>query len=131
MNLRAYRDHKRHAKLRGIEFLLSYREWLCIWEQSGHLSERGRGRGKYVMARYGDVGPYSKDNVRIVTNAANVREAMLGNKGWLGPRHSEATKLKMSQAGRNRPPRVGWKHSEATKQKISLALRNRSAQYEP
>jgi hypothetical protein len=35
-----------------------------IWDASGKWDQRGRGDG-YVMSRYGDEGPYQKDNVYI------------------------------------------------------------------
>jgi len=67
------------------------------------------------MARFGDVGPYSVGNVKIITASENCREANLGRK------FSEATRLNMARAqlGRGR----GRKLSEATKLKISLAMR--------
>ena len=70
----AYRDHKRGAKDRGIEFLLTYEEWLKIWIDSGHLHERGPKKGQYVMARFGDKGPYAVGNVKIITCSDNIRE---------------------------------------------------------
>ncbi len=73
---RQYSQHKASAKQRGIPFLLSYTEWLAIWQASGHLSERGRGREKYCMARFGDRGPYAVGNVKIVQNAQNASEIM-------------------------------------------------------
>jgi len=36
-----YMKHRRHAKARGIPFLLSYEEWLKIWMDSGHWHDRG------------------------------------------------------------------------------------------
>lgn len=78
-NLRiAWRSQKDSAKLRGIEWLMSFEEWLQIWAQSGHLHERGRKKGQYCMARFGDVGPYAIDNVKIILHGANVSEALLG-----------------------------------------------------
>jgi hypothetical protein len=70
-----YSDHKKRAKLRGIPFRLTYEQWLKIWEDSGHLHERGTRRGQYVMARNGDKGPYAIGNVRIVTAIENIHEA--------------------------------------------------------
>jgi hypothetical protein len=66
-----YNQQKHSATRRGIEFLLSFRQWFEIWQASGHWEERGRGRGKYCMARFGDCGPYAVDNVKIITNAEN------------------------------------------------------------
>jgi hypothetical protein len=72
-----FHQHKYSAKIRGIEFLFSFEEWLTTWLESSHFEERGQGAGKFCMARKGDVGPYSKENVRIITNAENLAERVL------------------------------------------------------
>ena len=53
-----YREHKWNAECRGIEFCLTFEEWIAIWLESGHLDERGCRSGCYVMARHDDKGPY-------------------------------------------------------------------------
>lgn len=63
---RAYTYQRVSAGLRGIEWMFTLETWMAAWEKSGRLSERGRGRGRYVMARRGDVGPYSPANVEII-----------------------------------------------------------------
>ncbi len=73
-----YHAHKRNAKDRGIAFIFTFAEWIRIWIDSGHWAERGVGKGKYNMARFGDVGPYSVDNVRIIKHEENCREGNLG-----------------------------------------------------
>lgn len=72
-NFKKYRRQKYSAKYRGIPFELTFDEWMKIWTGSGHWHERGRGKG-YVMARFGDKGPYAIGNVKIITNAENRRE---------------------------------------------------------
>jgi len=54
------------AKHRGIAWELPYWEWLQIWQDSGHLHERGTHGGQWVMGRNGDQGPYSASNVKII-----------------------------------------------------------------
>ena len=71
----AFRKQRSNAEGNGIGFLLTFEEWTTVWEESGHLHERGRGKNKYVMARYGDRGPYAIDNIKIISNIDNVREA--------------------------------------------------------
>lgn len=71
----AYNNQKRDASARGIEFRLSFPEWIEIWERSGKWMERGRGRNRYCMARHGDTGPYAVGNVYITTNAQNAAES--------------------------------------------------------
>lgn len=70
-----YRAHRKSARKRGVEFLLTFDEWLNIWTSSGHFNERGKGGNKYCMARFGDLGPYAVGNVRIITNGENNLEA--------------------------------------------------------
>lgn len=69
----AYKSHKNNAIRRGIGFELTLPEWIEIWEKSGHLDERGR--GKYVMSRICDLGSYSKENVVIKSQSENSKEA--------------------------------------------------------
>ena len=71
---KAYSRQRVNAKLRGIEWQFTFEQWLEFWQSSGHLHKRGRGRRQFVMARYGDVGPYAPGNVRIVTAPANHKE---------------------------------------------------------
>lgn len=68
-----FNSHKANSIKRGIPFLFSFSEWFDAWIKSGKFEQRGRGFG-YVMARYGDVGPYSKDNVYICTAAQNTAD---------------------------------------------------------
>jgi hypothetical protein len=70
----AYSNHRHSARQRGIAFLLSYEQWLGIWQQSGHLPERGCHKGQYVMARCGDSGAYEVGNVQVVMHEQNIRE---------------------------------------------------------
>lgn len=75
-----YFTHRRNAERRKIEHQLSLPQWWAIWESSGKWSERGwfgcRGlKDKYVMARYGDSGPYSVENVRIISWSENSKES--------------------------------------------------------
>jgi hypothetical protein len=70
----AFASCKSDATRRGVEWRLTFDEWLSIWQASGHLHERGQGAGKYCMARHGDIGPYATDNVKIITHSENSRE---------------------------------------------------------
>jgi len=75
-NLRAaYSWHKSRAKRRGIPWEFSFDGWLAAWESSGKLAMRGRGAGKYAMARKGDVGPYSASNIEIILHEKNSSDA--------------------------------------------------------
>ena len=67
----AFEVQRRSAKRRGIPFLFSFEEWQAWWVEDGRWPERGRGRDKLCMARFGDAGPYSWDNVYCTTHAGN------------------------------------------------------------
>lgn len=78
----AFNSCKSDAKRRGVPFLLTFEEWLSIWRKSGKLSKRGKHRGQYQMARFGDRGPYKVSNVRILTVSENIIECNLGRRRW-------------------------------------------------
>lgn len=97
------------ARGRGIGFELTWDQWLNIWIVSGHLLERGKGAGKYCMARHGDVGPYAVGNVSIVTFEENLRDRVF----------SAEHRRKISEASKGRVC------SEVTRRKLSAALKGK------
>lgn len=63
--LRKYTRHMKNARHHcGEPWLFTFKSWWEMWQASGKWGERGR--GKYAMARYGNVGPFSPDNVEIL-----------------------------------------------------------------
>lgn len=92
---------KARAAKRGIEFLLTFEEWLKIWTASGHLHERGKFKHQYCMARHGDCGPYAVGNVSIVTMEENQRSQI---HPWIGRKATDSHKAKLSAGmlGNNR-----------------------------
>jgi hypothetical protein len=70
----AYNRQKCNAGKRGIGWNLTLGEWWRIWSDSGKWAERGRGRGKYHMARNRDGGTYAAGNVRIIVCEDNLAE---------------------------------------------------------
>lgn len=145
----AYRVHKAGAKRRVIDFNLTFEEWWSWWQETGHYLERGVGKGKYVMARYGDAGPYELGNIFCCTQEQNVSMAQTGKpkpcseemKAHLsnikkGIPKSEETRKRMSEAAKGRPKSEQHraKLSEANKgktianevkQRISKSLKGR------
>lgn len=95
---KAYSNQLSMARKRGIEWLLTFDEWWEIWAQSGKWEQRGRHKGGYVMARYGDVGPYSRENVRIITNKENCLEARAH-----AQRHGSRAGVYFSSPGSTKP----------------------------
>lgn len=69
-----YSKHKQNAARRGVEFLLSFDQWLGLWKKSGKWNKRGNRKGCFCMARHGDEGPYALGNVRIETWSGNTAE---------------------------------------------------------
>jgi len=66
MNLKIlYQKQKASAKHRGIEFKLTFEEWLQFW--GNDLEKRGRGLHDLVMSRKGDKGAYEIGNIEKKT----------------------------------------------------------------
>lgn len=55
-----YQKQMERAKARGVEWLFTFETWMEWW--GADFERRGRGPNDLVMARKGDVGPYSPDN---------------------------------------------------------------------
>jgi hypothetical protein len=72
---KAFKEQRANAKRRNIAWQLDYWEWLQIWEDSGHSLERGTRKGEWVMGRFGDEGPYSSKNIKIIRVETNNRGA--------------------------------------------------------
>jgi hypothetical protein len=72
--LKSFYTQRQTAKQRGIPWRLEYWEWLQIWQDSGHLANRGRCKGQWVMSHPGDRGAYESGNVRIVHCETNHAE---------------------------------------------------------
>jgi hypothetical protein len=69
---------RQNAKKRNIDWQLTEQEWIDWWEASGHFHERGRGKGKWLMARFNDSGPYSLTNIFCHQHGGNVSDAQTG-----------------------------------------------------
>lgn len=103
----AYNSQKCAAGKRGIDWQFTYETWLAWWGDD--IVNRGRCLGQLCMARYNDTGPYHPDNVKKITHADNVREALAGVP------LSAAVKAKISSS------RNGHVVSTETRQKLRMA----------
>lgn len=88
---------------------MTFGQWLEIWQRSGHLHKRGV--HGYVMARRGDKGPYSVENVDIVHCSVNSWDAALTTRQKINGvdletrrRERLARALKTVEACRTAPP---------------------------
>lgn len=77
----AFSSQRKSADTRGIEWNLTFAQWFAIWQASGKLHLRGRGKGKYCMSRVCDSGGYALGNVHIQLSTENNAEAVLKWKG--------------------------------------------------
>jgi hypothetical protein len=129
----AYARHRWMAERRGIGFELTFFEWLTIWRDSGHINERGQGRGRYCMARLRDQGVYVLGNVKIILNEDNSREAPRPvftdelrrklSEAQRGHPVSAETRKKLSEHFRGRPTGRKTVHSADARRKMSEAVR--------
>ncbi len=88
-------NHKRdNAFGRGILFELTREDILALLVESGlKSSDWGFSLGKYyVLARFGDVGPYNLTNCRFISQKQNVHER---DEHY---RYSKGTRLKISKS---------------------------------
>ena len=64
-----YTKQKYHAARRGIQFNLTYEEWIGFWGDD--ILNRGRGKGNLQMCRNLDQGSYQLDNIHKATCEQN------------------------------------------------------------
>lgn len=86
----AFKAQADAAKQRGKPFLFTYPEWCQWWfDKRGPnwFVERGRGRGKYQMARIGDKGPYAPWNVECLLHEDNLRQCEQNGTLLYGEKH--------------------------------------------
>ncbi len=65
---------KANAKMRGIEWRFTFDEWWAWWQVDDRWPRRGNKPESLCMARKGDQGPYSPDNVYVTTFRGNLRD---------------------------------------------------------
>ena len=67
-----YHQQRYQAAHRGIEWKLTYEQWIAWWIATGKWHLRGRVKGKYVMARKGDQGAYELGNIECILHSENI-----------------------------------------------------------
>ena len=76
-----FTNQRRQAKIRGVEFLLTYDQWWAKWQP--HWATRKQ--DKRIMCRLVEPGPYSVDNAYIGDYRSN-REDHCRNRGIIRKR---------------------------------------------
>jgi hypothetical protein len=69
-----FRQQRSNAGNRGISWQLTFEEWRDWWLATGHVDERGRCTGQWVMARPFDSGPYALGNLQCLRAEDNVSQ---------------------------------------------------------
>jgi len=78
---RKFRRKRAQAKQMKIEFKLNYEDWCFLVAEAGlRSSDLGFSGKNYVLARYGDEGPYEVGNCRFTTQQQNVLERKISDK---------------------------------------------------
>lgn len=62
------------ARYRGVEFRLTFEQWRDWWMATGHIDDRGKQRGQWVMGRPFDSGPYEVGNLVCLRAEDNVSQ---------------------------------------------------------
>lgn len=115
-----YKNQRNAAMYRQIPWEMTFEQWLSVWRESGKWEQRGKGRGGYCMARRGDTGPYSVENVYITTCDDNVRDYQAELKfrgvtcadGWKRlPERADVVGKKVSKSYAALGRGKGWTHT--------------------
>ena len=56
----------------GVEWNLTFEEWLDWWNATGHYHERGRKTGQYVMVRKDITKPFALDNIECKVSGSQI-----------------------------------------------------------
>jgi hypothetical protein len=103
-----------------VKMHMTFAEWIMVWIESGQYHLYGRGKGKYCMGRYNDIGHYEVGNVKIIPFEENVRAAQTGR-----PKTAETrAKLKVARTGKPGHNK-GKPHSDEWSAKISASLKGK------
>jgi hypothetical protein len=108
-----YHDQKHQAAKRGIDFKLTYEEWINWWGDD--VVKRGNNADDLCMCRYNDVGSYELGNIYKDTRKNNSSE---GVKNYTRTAEHSAN-ISKSNKGRLAPNK-GIPHTEETKAKCSI-----------
>lgn len=74
-----YRYKCTNARKAKVRCLLSYKDYCDLVRKAGIVSSQigYKSKDKYVLGRYNDIGDYTKESCRFITQLQNVRERKL------------------------------------------------------
>lgn len=61
------------AEFRGESWQLTYEDFCCYWPDRETMDRRGRQSSSLCLTRYDDQGPWSRDNVCMVTRNLHMK----------------------------------------------------------
>lgn len=84
LSLRRWKKQRRDAHARGIDYELSYQEYLDWWISNGvdKNIKMPLTRDTLCMCRFNDTGPYKLDNIYCATLSQNQRDARRFNPNY-------------------------------------------------
>lgn len=65
---------RKRAKSRGKEFYLTFEQYKSFAIKTNYHINKGRSANSYHIDRIDENGPYSIDNIQVLTNSQNIRK---------------------------------------------------------
>ena len=69
----AWAKHRSQALFRHEQYLLTWEDWQQIWHNRDDFLARGRSSNDLCLARFDDQGPWSMDNVAVMTRRQHLQ----------------------------------------------------------
>lgn len=96
---KAFQNQRRGSESRKIDFLMSFEEWIDFWLICDRYKHRGAGKNQLQMCRFGDIGPYHRDNVYCASGKENsringLRKRPLTDEHWMRRRQGKHGRLR-------------------------------------
>lgn len=80
----AFYNLKHRAKERGKQFLITRKQWVAWCEETGYHLLKARSAEGMSVDRIKEEGPYSIDNIQMLTLGENVKKSMVHRERELG-----------------------------------------------
>lgn len=70
----AFQNLRTNAKRRGKEFSITFDQFKKFCVKTDYLKKRGRSSSGFHIDRIDEQGPYSIENIQVLTNSENVKK---------------------------------------------------------